>query len=167
MAIKPAPIEDTPNGVKVALKGLYVYPDGHANLTFADGTNWPLADEYEVDGVPVGPPAPPDAKRARRKAHGGRVWVTVTRNPRPERGQQPRGDRSRRGRTYTAPTRRRLAVLAKLHNVARRVRLYPVCTPRAGYEAVSNGSERSLSVGFDYADLREFSPLIGSATREA
>jgi hypothetical protein len=38
----------TPRGVKADLKHLYVYPDGHANLVFADGTNWPLADEYEV-----------------------------------------------------------------------------------------------------------------------
>jgi hypothetical protein len=41
-------IQQTPSGVKVDLKRLYVYPDGHANLIFADGTNWPLADPYEV-----------------------------------------------------------------------------------------------------------------------
>ncbi len=41
-------IQTTPSGVKVDLKRLYVYPDGHANLIFADGTNWPLADPYEV-----------------------------------------------------------------------------------------------------------------------
>jgi hypothetical protein len=41
-------IQPTPSGVKLDLKRLYVYPDGHANLIFADGTNWPLADPYEV-----------------------------------------------------------------------------------------------------------------------
>jgi hypothetical protein len=45
MAIKPAPIEDTPNGVKVALKGLYVYPDGHANRPSRTGRTgpWPTS----------------------------------------------------------------------------------------------------------------------------
>jgi hypothetical protein len=71
MALKPPPIEDTPNGVKVSLKALYVYPDGHANLTFADGTNWPLADEYEVVQWVSGNLLRPMLKRARRKAHGG------------------------------------------------------------------------------------------------
>jgi prepilin-type processing-associated H-X9-DG protein len=71
MAMKPAPIEDTPNGVKVSLKGLYVYPDGHANITFADGTNWPLADEYEVIQYVSGALLRPMQKRARRKANGG------------------------------------------------------------------------------------------------
>lgn len=41
-------IHPTPSGVKIDLKRLYVYPDGHANLIFGDGTNWPLADPYEV-----------------------------------------------------------------------------------------------------------------------
>jgi hypothetical protein len=41
-------IQSSGTGVKAKLKDLYVYPDGHANLTFADGTNWPLADQYEV-----------------------------------------------------------------------------------------------------------------------
>ena len=41
-------ITPTDTGVKVDLKTLYVYPDGHANLVFKDGSNWPLADEYEV-----------------------------------------------------------------------------------------------------------------------
>ena len=41
-------IQQTPSGVKVDLKRLYVYPDGHVNLIFGDGTNWPLADAYEV-----------------------------------------------------------------------------------------------------------------------
>lgn len=71
MAIAPITIEDTPNGVKVALKALYVYPDGHANLTFADGTNWPLADEYEVVHWLTGNLLRPMQKQARRKANGG------------------------------------------------------------------------------------------------
>jgi hypothetical protein len=70
MAIAPAPIEDTPSGVKVALKALYVYPDGHSNLTFADGTNWPLADEYELVGYLANELLRPMQKRARRKARG-------------------------------------------------------------------------------------------------
>lgn len=41
-------IQSSGTGVKTRLKDLYIYPDGHANLTFADGTNWPLADQYEV-----------------------------------------------------------------------------------------------------------------------
>jgi hypothetical protein len=44
-------IVPTPKGVKIELKTLYVYPDGHINLEFADGINWPLADEYEVVGI--------------------------------------------------------------------------------------------------------------------
>lgn len=64
-------IEDTPKGVKVELKTLYVYPDGHANLTFADGTNWPIADEYEMVQLLAGNLLRPMQKRARRKAHGG------------------------------------------------------------------------------------------------
>lgn len=46
-------IADTRTGVKIELGTLYVYPDGHANLTFpktADDheINWPIADEYEA-----------------------------------------------------------------------------------------------------------------------
>jgi hypothetical protein len=41
----------TPKGVKVELKQLYVYPDGHANLVFKDNQeghgNWPMADALE------------------------------------------------------------------------------------------------------------------------
>jgi hypothetical protein len=70
MAVSPAPIEDTPSGVKVALKALYVYPDGHANLTFADGTNWPLNDEYELIGYLANALLRPMQKRARQKAGG-------------------------------------------------------------------------------------------------
>jgi hypothetical protein len=41
-------IETTPRGVRIKIKALYVYPDGHANLTFADETNWPMADQYQA-----------------------------------------------------------------------------------------------------------------------
>jgi hypothetical protein len=68
MAIRPAPIEPTPSGVKVRLKTLYVYPDGHANLTFADGTNWPMADEYETVQWISGKLLRPMQKEAQRKA---------------------------------------------------------------------------------------------------
>jgi len=42
------PFRITDNGAVTDLKSLYVYPDGHANLTFADGKNWPCADGIEV-----------------------------------------------------------------------------------------------------------------------
>jgi hypothetical protein len=50
---------NTAKGVKVELKALYVYPDGHANLTFADGTNWLVAKLLR-----------PMQVQARRRAHG-------------------------------------------------------------------------------------------------
>lgn len=62
-------ITDTPKGVKVDLETLYVYPDGHANLTFADGTNWPMADPYEVVQIIAGGLLKPMQKRANVKAH--------------------------------------------------------------------------------------------------
>jgi hypothetical protein len=36
---KPA-IELTPKGAMVKLDKLYIYPDGHGNLTLRDGRNW-------------------------------------------------------------------------------------------------------------------------------
>ena len=60
-------IEGTPNGVKIKLDTLYVYPDGHANLTFADGTNWPMADQYEVVNIITGELLHPMQKRADKK----------------------------------------------------------------------------------------------------
>lgn len=44
-------IEDTEKGVKIELGTLYVYPDGRANLTFADGTSWPMAEQYEAVSI--------------------------------------------------------------------------------------------------------------------
>ena len=46
-------IAETDTGVKIELGTLYVYPDGHANLTFPKQNgqrqmNWPIADEYEA-----------------------------------------------------------------------------------------------------------------------
>lgn len=43
-----ANIHLTPSGARLDLQSFYVYPDGHANLIFGDGTNWPLNDEYQV-----------------------------------------------------------------------------------------------------------------------
>jgi hypothetical protein len=43
-----ADIKLTPKGVTVSLGKLYIYPDGHGNLTFADGKNWPFNDQYQV-----------------------------------------------------------------------------------------------------------------------
>ena len=69
MAVPDAPIEDTPKGVKVALKALYVYPDGHGNLEFANGDGWPLADEYEMIEWLSGRLLRPMLKQARRNAN--------------------------------------------------------------------------------------------------
>ena len=41
-------IRSTPKGVVIDLKRLFVYPDGHAHLTFKDDTNWPVADQYQA-----------------------------------------------------------------------------------------------------------------------
>jgi hypothetical protein len=43
---KPA-IELTPKGAMVKLDKLYIYPDGHGNLTLRDGRNWPCNDSLE------------------------------------------------------------------------------------------------------------------------
>ena len=49
------PIVNTPNGVRVSLGKLYLYPDGHANLTFDPvpekgfaGLNLPLTNAVDV-----------------------------------------------------------------------------------------------------------------------
>lgn len=47
-------IQPTPKGVKVEFSTIYIYPDGHANVTFKDGANWPLATPYEVFGELAG-----------------------------------------------------------------------------------------------------------------
>jgi hypothetical protein len=51
MAAPVGPIDNhlvpTPNGVKIPIERIYVYPDGHANVIWAGG-NQPLADSYEV-----------------------------------------------------------------------------------------------------------------------
>src|SRR5678810_592455 len=60
-------IVDTPKGVKIDLKTLYVYPDGHANLTFSDGTNWPVDDEYQLIQLLAGALLRPMKLQARRK----------------------------------------------------------------------------------------------------
>lgn len=52
---KDVPIVKTPKGVRVSLGKLYLYPDGHANLTFDpvpdegfDGLNLPLTNTVDV-----------------------------------------------------------------------------------------------------------------------
>jgi len=47
-SITDATIEHTPKGVKCKLDALYLYPDGHANITFADGTNVPCELHFDV-----------------------------------------------------------------------------------------------------------------------
>ncbi len=37
----------TESGIRVDLDKLYLYSD-HANITFKDGTNWPLGDDLEA-----------------------------------------------------------------------------------------------------------------------
>ena len=60
-------IEDTTKGVKIKLDTLYVYPDGHGNLTFADGTNWPMSHPYEIVNIIAGELLTPMQKRANHK----------------------------------------------------------------------------------------------------
>ncbi len=62
-------IKATPKGVVIKLDKLYVYPDGHAHLTFADGTDWPMNDEYQVVQLLCGELLRPMLKQARRNAH--------------------------------------------------------------------------------------------------
>ena len=63
------PIVDTPNGVRVSLEKLYLYPDGHANLTFAavpeEGLRGaPRPAVVAVDGrTVVAPPVVPLGQR--------------------------------------------------------------------------------------------------------
>ena len=52
---KDVPIVPTPKGVRASLGKLYLYPDGHANLTFDavpeigfDGLNLPLTNAVDV-----------------------------------------------------------------------------------------------------------------------
>lgn len=61
-------IRSTPKGVVIDLKRLFVYPDGHAHLTFKDDTNWPMNDPYEVIDIIAGELLRPMHKRARAEA---------------------------------------------------------------------------------------------------
>lgn len=65
-------VRETPSGVVVDLKRLFVYPDGHIHLTFKDDTNWPAADAYEAIEIISGKLLRPMQKKAmanaRRKA---------------------------------------------------------------------------------------------------
>jgi hypothetical protein len=54
-SIQDVPIVKTPKGVRVSLDKLYLYPDGHANFTFAPekgarfaGLNLPLTNGVDV-----------------------------------------------------------------------------------------------------------------------
>jgi hypothetical protein len=46
--IPEAAITRTESGVRIDLKTIYAYPDGHFNIIFADGTNQPLNDSLEA-----------------------------------------------------------------------------------------------------------------------
>jgi len=46
-AFKFPPFKPTGTGIRIDLDKLYVYEDHH-NLTFRDGTNWPLADDLQA-----------------------------------------------------------------------------------------------------------------------
>jgi hypothetical protein len=65
-------IRSTPKGVVIDLKRLFVYPDGHAHLTFKDDTNWPLNDPYEVMQAISGELLRPMQKRARAERRAKR-----------------------------------------------------------------------------------------------
>jgi hypothetical protein len=54
--------------VVIDLKRLFVYPDGHAHLTFKDDTNWPMNDPYEALEIIAGELLRPMQKRARAEA---------------------------------------------------------------------------------------------------
>ena len=54
-SVEDVPIVKTPKGVRVSLGKLYMYPDGHANLTFDSvpdedfsGLNLPLTNAVDV-----------------------------------------------------------------------------------------------------------------------
>jgi hypothetical protein len=61
-------IRSTPKGVAIDLKRLFVYPDGHAHLTFKDDTNWPMNDPYQVVDILAGELLRPMHKRALAEA---------------------------------------------------------------------------------------------------
>jgi hypothetical protein len=65
-------IEETPKGVKVELKRLYVYPDGAAFLLFADGTEWPMGDGVELLGSVANGLLKPMYRKARKLHPPGR-----------------------------------------------------------------------------------------------
>lgn len=46
--IPEAVVHPTDSGVRIDLKAIYAYPDGHFNVIFADGTNQPLMDPLET-----------------------------------------------------------------------------------------------------------------------
>jgi hypothetical protein len=70
MPLKPIDdlVRETPKGVAVDLKRLFVYPDGHIHLTFADGTNWPANDPYEAIAIISGKLLRPLQQQARAAA---------------------------------------------------------------------------------------------------
>jgi hypothetical protein len=61
-------VRNTPSGVVVDLKRLFVYPDGHIHLTFKDDTNWPANDAYEAIEIISGKLLRPMQKKARANA---------------------------------------------------------------------------------------------------
>lgn len=66
-------IRETPKGVVIDLKRLFVYPDGHAHLTFKDDTNWPMNDPYEAVEIIAGDllrPLQKAAKASQRRKRG-------------------------------------------------------------------------------------------------
>ncbi len=78
----------TATGIKTDLKALYQYEDDgwtHYNLVFADGTNWPLADDLEFIGAIAGLLRHNKKllrqHRTRIAANGSGVYLRVARNP--------------------------------------------------------------------------------------
>ena len=66
-------IRNTPKGVVIDLKRLFIYPDGHAHLTFADDTNWPLNDPYQAVEIITGQLLRPMQKQANANAREKRA----------------------------------------------------------------------------------------------
>lgn len=68
-------VVSTPKGVKINLGSLYVYEDGHANLTFRDDKNidWPMNDGLEIVSILVNDLIRPMHKRAKREQRAKRI----------------------------------------------------------------------------------------------
>ena len=65
---KKPTIVDTPKGVRVDVKAIYAYDSGMTHIVFADGTEWPMADDLEAIAWIAEHLLKPMKQRARRVA---------------------------------------------------------------------------------------------------